>query len=1126
MKELEMRKNLGIIHLILTFVFCLTATTAFGQAETGQVSGTVVDPTNAVVPGASVTATSTKTGFTRTVTTNGEGYYVISNIQPSTYDISIKSGNFQEFKITREVSVAANVVVNATLSASAGQATVDVVANISDVAEVNTTDQSVSEVVTNKQILELPTITRNPYDFVRTIGNVSEGGPNDTMRGVGVAINGQRSASTSILLNGGENVDTFTASVGQSVPLDSVQEFRVVSGTFTADVGRATGGVVNLVTKSGQNNFFGTAYIFNRNSKFASAGFDANAGITAADRVNGVEARQNFNRNQFGASFGGPIIKNKLLFFLNPELNRIRSTGSLTALVPSAASIAASAPATRAFFANYSLIGTPTGRIQTITAQPSGRVFTFNEVRYSVPTDTGAGTPIDGVQVPIRIDYNISSRVQVYGIYSLDKNTSPDGTNANSPYSGFNTGVTNDNKNFQVASTYSLTSNLVGTTRFTFNKISSQQPLGEQPSGPTLYLRTAPQTFNGSSIAFPGYLPFSPGSALPFGGPQKVFNLSQEVNYSVGNQLLKFGGQFYKIKDNRAFGAYQNAVETLGNNNAGAVENLFNGVIQIFQTAINPQGKFPGQTVTLPVSFPQFSRNNRYTEFALYGQDSFKLFPNFTANLGLRYEYYGPQKNSDPNLDSNFYFGGDGTFTPANVRTGSVQLAPNSPDERLWKADKNNFGPSVGFAYDVRGDGKTSIRAGYALRYERNFGNVTFNVIQNPPNYAVVTLNGSAASPIPITLNNAGPFAASGGTATLFATNLRAVDPNIVNAYAHQYSAAFEHRIRQVTASATFSGTTGKRLYSIANINRQGSGLALLGTNDTTRNCSPVNAAGTTQPSRLNCQYNDINFRGNGGKSSYQGITFALESGNLFGSGLTLASRYTYAVSKDNLSTTFSETGNAFNLGFLDPYNPQLDYGYADSDVRHRFITNFVWELPTKKYFSQGLAKSLLGDFTLTGIIDANSGTPFSEYDCGGDTVTVCYRLIPSGSLNLTGSRGADTGDPNRFTYIDLSNQTSVVLPRSSSTNIFPGENGFLPSNMTARNAFRGPGNWNVDLALSKRFFFNERMNLQLRVDAQNVFNHANLFVNTGETDISASNIVSASKFGRRQIQFGTRFTF
>jgi hypothetical protein len=181
--------------------------------------------------------------------------------------------------------------------------------------------------------------------------------------------------------------------------------------------------------------------------------------------------------------------------------------------------------------------------------------------------------------------------------------------------------------------------------------------------------------------------------------------------------------------------------------------------------------------------------------------------------------------------------------------------------------------------------------------------------------------------------------------------------------------------------------------------------------------------------------------------------------------------------------------------------------------------------LPTNRFFDGGgFAKTLLGDFTLSGFVNVQSGAPFTVYDCANG-ITTCTRLIPTGALSFTGSQGADTGDANRFVYIDLANQMSISLP-GSAANLYPGENGFLPENMTARNAFRGPGFWNVDLALAKRFYFNERMNLQLRVDAQNVFNHANLFINGAETDIASSSIVSASKRGRRQIQFGARFSF
>jgi len=370
-------------------------------------------------------------------------------------------------------------------------------------------------------------------------------------------------------------------------------------------------------------------------------------------------------------------------------------------LVPTAASIAAASPATRAFFGGYTLAATSTGRTQSITAT-SGRVLTFDEVQYNFAADTGAGTPEDGVQSANRVDWNVSDRLQIFGVFALDKHTFLLGSNASSPYAGFSTGALTDNYNIQVAGTYQLTNNFVGVSRFTLNRLLEDQPLGDQPAGPTLYLRQSAQRLGGTRIAFPRYLPFSPGSAIPFGGPQKVYNFAQEFNYNVGDHSLKFGGQFYKIKDDRVFGAYQNAVETLSlSTNAAGAENFFNGTLALFEAAGNPQGRFPGQTLTLPVKSPEFGRNNRYSEFNVYAQDSFRLFPGFTANLGLRYEFYGPQRNTDPNLDSNFYFGGDESVTPANIRSGSVQIAPNSPAGELWRADKNNFAPSVGFAYDI-----------------------------------------------------------------------------------------------------------------------------------------------------------------------------------------------------------------------------------------------------------------------------------------------------------------------------------------------------------------------------------------------------------------------------------------
>src|SRR5439155_5161107 len=258
----------------------------------------------------------------------------------------------------------------------------------------------------------------------------------------------------------------------------------------------------------------------------------------------------------------------------------------------------------------------------------------------------------------------------------------------------------------------------------------------------------------------------------------------------------RFGGLYNHIQDNRAFGAYQEAVEALGTNSNNAVNGLVTGLLHDFQAAVYPQGKFPCVanvatpecTLTLPVGPPNFTRSNLFHESALYAQDSWQTTRRLTLNLGLRWEYFGPQANKNPNLDSNFFLG-SGANIQQQSGNGKVYTSPTSPIGGLWKKDWNNFGPRVGFAWDVSGDAQTSLRGGYSIGYERNFNNVTFNVIQNPPNYGVIALTAGTDVPtIPITTNNAGPLAGSSGTKTLPAVSLRAVDPNIVTAYAHQWS--------------------------------------------------------------------------------------------------------------------------------------------------------------------------------------------------------------------------------------------------------------------------------------------------------------------------------------------------
>lgn len=1123
------------VFLMLTLLSGFT----LAQTETGQITGKVTDPSGALVPNATVTVKSIGTNAERKATTDDQGIYTISNLQPGLYEVITQATGFSTTTQRVQVTVGAKLTVETAMTVGEASATVDIVAGTE--IEVNTQDQQLSDVVNQKQIQELPTLTRNPYALVGISGNVSSTDPSG--RGSGFAINGMRSASTNILLDGADNNDTFRATVGQSVPLDSVQEFRVITSNFSAEYGRAAGGIVNVATRSGTNDLHGSLYAFNRISKLASNGFDRNA----RGLPRGV-----FTRNQFGYSLGGPlpflnfgeggpfakVFRDRIFFFSSTEWTRVRSSGSRTEFVPTPQLIAASSPATQAFFAPYSTRNPISGRVVTVQDIinqfniTSGPFFNlprslpaFGEVTYSIPQDLGGGTPQNTYQTVNRIDVNINDKTLFYARYALEDFQSIFGTVSPSPYQGFSSQSASFNQNLLASLTRTFTQNFVSQTKFVYNRLNDTTPLGEQPSGPTLYLRSSTSRISGTLLAFPGYLPFNPGSAIPFGGPQNLTQLYQDFNYTSGSHQFRFGGQYVYIRDNRAFGAFQNSVQTLGTSLAQGFNNLISGNLIQFQGAIDPQGRFPGEQITLPARPPVFARSNRYHEYAAYFNDAWRVREGVTLNLGLRYEFYGVQQNEDPNLDANFYYA-NGQESFQGIRNGRVFRAPESPVGKLWNPDNNNFAPRVGIAWDVFGDGKMSVRGGYGMAYERNFGNVTFNVIQNPPNYAVVSLVAGVDVPtITITPSNAGPLTGT-GTITLPRTSLRHVNENIRNAYAHFYSAAVERRVGKNTVlSLEYSGSAGRKLYSLEDPNRPGSGNVYLGDTATTTIGGLPRAS-----SRLNAQYSNLNTRGNKGYSNYNALIASVETSDLMNLGLQLTGRYTYSVAKDNLSSTFSESANNFNLGLLDPFNPELDYGFADFDVRHRFVSSFNYRILGNYNFNSGVARQLLGGWTLTGIVNIRSGSPFSVFDCTNAFFAVCPRLVPSGPINFkqTKAQATHPSSPNRFLLIDLSNQTpgNFINPRTNTAEFGP-----FPSDMTGRNAFRGPGFWNVDFGLYKDFRITEGSRLQFRGEFYNAFNHANLFVRGSEalvTTVAVPGVrgVPAFRDGRRNIQLAVKYVF
>jgi hypothetical protein len=1121
----EMVASLLAVFLVLSVL----PVSGLAQTETGQITVKASDPQGAVIPAATVSVKSVERAQTVTGTTNDEGVAIITNLQPGLYEIVVSASGFANYTQRAQITAGAKLSIDASLAASGAGVVVDVVAGEGGV-EVNTQTQELSNVVSAQQVTELPTLTRNPYALVAISGNVSDADPSG--RGTGFAINGQRSASTNILLDGGENVDTFTATVGQSVPLDSVQEFRIITSNFSAEYGRASGGIVNVTTRSGTNDFHGTLFLFNRVDKLASNDFDDNA--------QGLE-KSHFVRNQFGYSVGGRIIRDKLFFFSSTEFIRVRSSANITNWVPTPQFLNAVDARTRSAigaFGTVAPIGRTLSRAQVSTLLgigagafsnlPAG-LPVFGEVQYQVPADVGAGAPQNSYQSVGRIDWNATDKTQVYGRFAIEDQLFFDGSNAFSPFVGFNTGAEALNQNYLINLTRTWSPTLVSQSKLVFNRLNNNQPLNpDQPPTPSFYFRgTTLVRLQGNLVALPGYLPFGPGTAIPFGGPQNFLQLYQDMNWTKGSHQLRFGGQYIHIRDNRTFGAYQNAVANFSNvNNTEAFNNFVTGFIKQFQVAIDPQGAtVPGLLVDLPVSFPNFSRSNRYHEWALYFNDSWRVRPTVTLNLGLRYEYYGVQHNAIRSLDSNFYYGPGATLAE-QIASGSIQRAEDSPVGGLWEPDKNNFAPRLGIAWDVTGDGKTSLRGGYGMAYERNFGNVTFNVIQNAPAYAVVTVVAGGGTTIPVPTDNFGPLGGSTGSVRLPGTlNARHVDQNIVNAYAHFWSAAFERELFERTVfSAEYSGSAGRKLYSISNPNRIGSdavygtgdGLGCVGFGGT---CDPTNPLG-----RLNPLIAPLNTRGNLGRSNYNAMILSIDSSNLRDLGLQFTARYTYSHTKDNLSSTFSESGNNFNLGLLDHFNPDLDYGYADFDVRHRFSTSFNYSIGGNRPVGTGFLNQAFGGWTLTGIFTASTGAPFSIFDCTLAFFEVCPRLAPTGGIPFStpDDPAPADGAPNTFKLIDLSNQVGGTFANPV---LGIAEFGPFPANMTERNAFRGPGFWNVDAGLYKNFRVTEGSTIQIRGEVYNVFNHANMFLQGGTAEVNEA-FVSGKRFGRRHVQLAAKFIF
>jgi Carboxypeptidase regulatory-like domain/TonB dependent receptor len=1192
MKESGFR--FATLAIALFSLIAIFSSAAFGQAEAGTISGTVRDTSGAVVSGAKVTATNVATSATRTAQTGNLGQYSIPSLAPGNYNVTISNENFSTFKTTAEVTVGGVTTVDAQLKVGSSSTVVEVTAGAA--TQVNTQTQELSQLIDTQQVHLLPSLTRNPYDFVALSGNVSSGdttsngatttggannGQEMTNRGVGYSINGQRETGTEILLDGAENISIFSVNIGTNIPVDGVQEYSIVTNNFSAEYGRASGGVVNVTTKSGTNNWHGTAWEFNRLSAYTANTYN--------NAVNNLP-KGAYTRNQFGFQVGGPIVKNKLFVSESTEWTRVRSNSVQTEEVFDPSFIALLPDNAQNYFKAFGTTTLPSTGVastwgQWLTAGTGGTCFfvtatgacttplvngttpipnsqpVLDNVVFKVPFNAGGGPPQNSYTLVGRLDYNLSDKTQLFFRAAREHDGWFLGTNSFGAYPQYDTGILNQDQSYLLSLTHSFNTNLLNNTKLSFARYNNATSFNSAYLlVPNLMFVTPADPVTGGIIQMPGLENSSaPGAGgLPAGGPQNTVQIQDDLSWNKGRHNMRFGGQFTYLQLNYAYGAYLQAVEQLGSSQADSMRDLMNaggaagsqlagnqgfaGRVGpgVLPCPVNQWGEFIGSTVpptalnygqvgtnncpassdlTPPLSSPSVARSYRYRDFAIYAQDSFRMKPRLTLNYGLRWEHYGVQHNNNQNLDSNFYLG-SGSYLFQQVANGNVFLTQKSPTGQFWQNQWGTLAPRVGFAYDLFGDGKSSLRGGFGISYERNFGNVTYNSSFNPPASAVLTTTCPAATSTCLALvtnSDLGPLGLSSTPASaLPPSELRFVSNKIRTAQTQFWSLALQREVaRNTIVEVGYSGAHGVHLYDLNNVNNVGMAQAFMGAALTTAPdpvtgapCPWANAAtGAAEClTRPNPQYSNINERGSGGTSAYEALNIKVQTQNLHNTGLSLVANYTWAHSLDDISSTFSDSiqggsgTGVGSLGYTSVINPKLDWGNSDYDVRNRFVVSPIWTTPWLKG-EKGLLGRVAGGWSLAGIFTARTGIPFSFFDLDNEEFFYTIpRLTPATPItnyqvSSNPKQDAAAAASHNNNVWDL---LTIPLPASFgplNPALGISDYGPFPAGMIHRNAFRGPGAWNLDAALQKDFRVTERFGLTFRAEGFNIFNHHNMYV-------------------------------
>jgi hypothetical protein len=1117
------------------------------SSTAGNITGTVRDPQGAAVPKVEITITDEKTGATRTVVTNDDGFYNAPSLPAGRYTLTASPSGFKKTIAEGvDLHVSENRVVN--LDLQVGQVT-ETVTITSDSAPVELRSGEVSSLISEKQVTELPLNGRNYAQLALMVPGVSPvtqagaGGAFATRgtglnAGVDMSVNGNQSNSNLWTVDGVNNMDVGSNRTLLVFPsVDSIQEFRVERNSFSAEFGQAQGAVVNLITKGGSNEFHGTAFEFYRNDSLNANNFFLN-------RAGQPKAQLKYNN--YGGNFSGPIIKNRVFFFWSEEWRRERRGQVLSANVPTAAekigdfSGTLTGPLPHRPGMTCSTPGpTPTdpgcfpgNRIPTTLLSPGGLAFVKLYPDPNAPGSpnwaSSALQPIDTRQDLIRGDVTITDNMNLMVRYINEKWTHAGATGnfwGDSPYPTLASDWNQPSHSFAVKLSNVFSSKAVN--EFQFSVAGNDIIIATSPDTealqqeitskiPTVFPHdqsiggTIPSLFWGAG----GYANI--WHQAPWANREDLYIWKDDFSLISGSHDLKFGGLFsHNLKDEPGSGA--------GGGNQ--------------QLTIQECGRQTGHCIgdlllrdTVLFNYTEIAKteiaDGRWRDFEFYANDTWKIHPRVTLTLGLRYSMFPPAWAAD-NRISNFlpslYNGTD--FNSGLVTADeAIQLGLGKATVKTYKG---GWQPRVGVAWDVRGTGRTAVRAGFGRYMSRS--NVIEDLLRltgNPP-WTTTVSAGSGSNGPGVTLANCPTCRSLDTINPGLATNVAGVDPNAgFNAVdtgfrppeSYQWNLTVSHEIfKDTVLEASYIGNHGLHIWR-RNVNR----------NDIAPNVACRGAAcdGSTAPARLQVSRASLGvaspltgvvqntgqlisdnrlFRGVGnittdesnGNSTYNAMQLWLN--RRFTRSLAFQVAYTWGHAISDVALT------AFTNTTSDPFNFNSDKGDADLDRRHTFVANAVYVTPPVKRWGS-VANFILGEWQLNGIASYFGATPI-ELTTGVNTL---------GTASSVGQRPNYTGAP---LYLSTGDSTQHLNPAAFATPA-PGQLGTL-----GKGSVRGTSIRNIDFSMAKNFRYRERYNFQFRTEFFNVFNHTNFVgfdVDTRNASFGTLNTAQAP----REIQFGFKFTF